>query len=1548
MANDYNKSNRIEEIGLREEERRRREEEERRRALDTSLGGQEFENSHVSPIFEQADINVSALQYTDNAPKGEATIQATADIGHTYTRIVQQTIDEQENEVEQGKKKMTSAMDIMSLALGNVTDANINSTYDKVMGSLGSVEAKKWMEEIGFAGDSLLKTIEEGNIFNNDNGVRTVDVRLENGTRLTIDQSHIDQYNDNGYFTIAGHTEQAAHTENRQYSFTGYKMDGGVSQVSYTYTDQNGETKEGFSSFSQDRQGNIGLTIDGHTFSEDIVKNSIAANEKANDYEYLANNSTKQGVEGMSNDEWKSKYSAMSDAWRQNSMVNAEFTTHETVDKRYNLSNAQVLDKNGAAKDLSAESLLNMNMREAGLNSATGAANGAAFQAAGAGVNPLTAHGGEKTANKALALQNLSMAGYQYLQNDKYLQGKLTKNADPVTRLKDVEKARRDLKGEINQLKKDISMAKANGKNREALKLSKELSEKEASIKKIDSFKRFGGDVTDFNTSRGLSAAQRRGLTVLRNATGIQNSDVAAPIIQTAATVNTVKNLVNTAGNAGARIRRHAAVKRESKAKKYDKKHGTNRAEAATKHREKLDYKARKEDAKRKGGDAWRNFRADEKLRGMDAAIEKANKKADEILKKDSDLVKKQQAKIEKAAAKGKLSGEKEQRLKDRAQAKRDRLESKRRRQENKENKEMDRKKAFEERRAKKLEKKQNRLGYKLREAWNNSRLGKIVNTITGGASALGVAIKGFFDGIEKIKKIAIGSVVALLLICIVIRPISYSLTTWLTSWFCEFEKVADLALDLVFPAVDRINYNQYVVDKTGYSLGSTFAKVCESDAKWHYLLDSVFSKYPTNTSSSGLCGSAKDVDWYKSIDEAELGKVWAREESDNTTVKVNEDGSASTEKAFASTYKPASEREDLENVNVNLMPILSMANARMVSEINFKNFRNVQAYCYYMFVASHDRAKYDDLDGDGAISGDEENGYKIYDTGFHNLNEITYDSNWDKHARVLNRGPEKGICKNVFYHGMSSDSYGLIGGVKLLAASFVDNLSLYLQGKSIGEYMTKIGTELCVKSGSTYKFSGNWKDASSTVYTVKHKKADGTTYNSSSAFLDDAGNVTCYHRKIFQWSDDEKACLKGQRNKFPGTLSPYFAAHGISEGNSYSGWTWGATTCGKESHDHSGGFIPGVCNTVNCGNTPEHTHGDGTCHISCGKTEHTHNGNCKTCSICGNIYLAKDAEGHYLCSHTEGHTYDGVVCTLNPCSTPEHTHTSACCDKVEHKHTQACCNLQHIHTNWTSPDSPGCWTSIFVCEGHCGGHLKASINVVVMNTWEGLMQLDNFKMCYYLRESCFSTFLEWDKMIFDLDVWMWFWNKKVHAWFNPFAQGLILIASPLDLFSWGSEKLSMALSEVGLFVKSGFHDALDNSSDADKANVEANKKAIKDEADKTEEAPADGDEDKEYFDEKLDIYYFKGWYKEGHYVPVHEPSGYTWMKYVNGGFEDSVLEMESLYGTPKDKWEEGRISWYSDIDDICVKFPSTNNVSDPGTYGWLKWKTAIDGFTDG
>ncbi|MBR3518270.1 MAG: hypothetical protein IKO10_18360 [Lachnospiraceae bacterium] len=1276
-------------------------------------------------------------------------------------------------------------------------------------------------------------------------------------------------------------------------------------------------------------------------------------------------------------------------------VVSKNSVDHNEVLKQYDLSKAKVLDKRGFETNESAEHLLsygaNWNtykerrVEALGKQEVYNASKEMHFSSA-------------KTENaKGRALRQINNSGYEYLSSQKELRSILSGKATGQARLAEIQRAKSDLT-------RKLSLATQLGDHALITRYSELLGD-------IKTYEKFGGKLTSFSAdNKGMQKLQKGSQTLLRLSGATQN-DVIGGYVRTSQTVSAVRSVVKNGANLVTKSFRDtgaSAIRGADKLAGFAQKHADNSLTRAIKDKtsegaRRAAYSESLHKARMNGNKAEiRQLKKNETLRRNSRKAAIADNKAEKIAQKltnpnlSSDKIEKLKNKKERLEHRA-----------DHKRAKNERIHARDKRKEDKKTLKDQKSKAKRDRRKERFDhskfgKGWNKMTSKINAAKKRlaeSKLGKAAAKIKAAAQKVAKAIAEVFDVLKKFKMAVIGLAIALVIRLIAITMIG---TVLGNIYSHMFGNIVD-GIEVAGNPGEHINLNQYIVDKTAFSMGSTFFKVASSDAKWHFLVDELFAKYPScldhgyngETSYNG-----KNYYWAKSIDNVSVGHIWAREEADNTSHWNADENEALI---YADTYKAPADRQELGSVNINIAPIMAMANFRITGSIHPQNFRTTEAYAYYMFIMSHDKSRFADDDGDGEV----EDPYDMLDGAEHSFDYSTY---WTtEHVRegyswlndnssdyALHRCTTYSDCSNVYFHGYNQKNFGTIGGVRMFAAKTVNELWTDIKSfadkidgnDNVGTYETcflPIGTELCMgsKSSGMY-FSGNWKEEGvndGAMYSRKHINGnDGTVTDSYSAFVAD-GTIACDNMKVFQWSSVENYSIGNQNCTFQGR-EPIQRTRNVNDSGSEcdvqelkpqgaTGGTWYATTCGMLEHTHGSGCVK---------NTDYHIH-----------------------EVKNDVKSVPQPDGEIVIFGKK------FSVPRPPKLVPIHT----CNDK--------CCGLcEHTHSPFVDDSNMGCWTGIAVCQGHCGGHLDARLNIVVVNDWEGLMALDNFKMTYFLTEADFTTLLHYDQYLPSLDMWQALWKGKAMQWFTPFPT-TVLTDNPIGNMIAGSitgdsifhnsnnkilnsdawkaystetnstgisyiDRSDELFSEEEIAGGSSYHGTIDGVMDElegalDKpasATQSGGREKPEDTVLETTTVIGRDGETKYEFNRTVGDYRgtdeegnpsdnlypaFTGWYEEQHTETelVMGPDGLHQVTKTVGGYEPSVTMMEVMFGTGKDpdtgvydQWSDIRLI-YGGYEDECPKytdgaygiaFPVSNDVNNPGTWTYRKAAVVFNAFT--
>ena len=766
--------------------------------------------------------------------------------------------------------------------------------------------------------------------------------------------------------------------------------------------------------------------------------------------------------------------------------------------------------------------------------------------------------------------------------------------------------------------------------------------------------------------------------------------------------------------------------------------------------------------------------------------IDRANKRAEKLAGKQRKIDEKlKNSKFDKWDSKG---------TKAKLEAKRDRLQ-----------KRSDKNSKFADKLTKKKENRLKRRNDK-REKWKNSFLGKAF-ALPGKAfhslkvglenTAIGKLFKMFHNGINAVelavdavkrwfKKWFIGIPTVVFAGVMIALVLALNLCLFLDSFLSGIYMEPDL--------VSNINYNQYIVDKTCYVMGNSFTKAAARDAWLYYLF------HPENNYSQD---GEKGYYWYNSLAIADnpYEHIWYREQCDNTSQ------TDTGELIYGDMYvQNPDDRIDVPNININMVPILSLANYRFDGEINFDTYLPVMAYCYTLYARSHDLAQFDSNSGGPTthylVEGNEKNGNAeygrtVYNSCYHltrasDCYDIGVTTTATRIDGVANPSwSSSGKCDNVFYHGANPvvDNIPIIGSLLNAGQSvatdignWINNHNPFSSGDGLALHQ---GTELSYYNSTTgtRNFSGNTQNYStylgnSGYYHTVNVNGNACVYSTGSAFT--YGNwengaisnyyIGCDNIKYYQWSTDENDYFVGTN------ICPY--SHPIKDGSvcigSGNDYVWTACTCGYMEHPY---------HTGECCSIPERP-----AEYEEGYTEH----------IVSGPYGPPNAQ-----FYVESNIYHPGACI-----DPGHHHGDGTCN-----HDACPYGYTHTHTPWTSATNPGCWVTLAVCGGHCGGHSVGTVDVAIINSWKGLMQLDDIGSFRAISSGDFNTVFNISNLALSVRIWHWYWDTKTQLW----AWGIPTISGTIGyIYDFGIASVNALYSEVA----SWWNNIWSNVAEGDYANA--------------------------------------------------------------------------------------------------------------------------------
>lgn len=667
---------------------------------------------------------------------------------------------------------------------------------------------------------------------------------------------------------------------------------------------------------------------------------------------------------------------------------------------------------------------------------------------------------------------------------------------------------------------------------------------------------------------------------------------------------------------------------------------------------------------------------------------------------------------------------------------------------------------------------------WKDRFAKGNAFADKVWKKLLNPISAAVTAVKKAFTGV--IKTFILIPVGFILILCFFIAGV----TDIIVLPFYFASSIPDVSTHLQ-AEMDNANYVQIIVNDTSERLSKTFLEVAKKDAQVYYINLEDDPAYASVFTSP-------DYDWKLGINEGHIKDIYEAE-----TYGLGE-----------------GQRRVLSSPNDNLMQITSMMHARYMGEIGYENWNTARGYVYYMYVASHDRGEYS---------------YEAEDP--HTRLELYKSASLDLTPYVTVSGgvptidrPEE-ACENVYLHGYSSDKPGLLHDLQRNQG--------HLLSSTVGWLNKNLGTDFLTNT----KENGLW---------ISSK--DGYPRDSKG----ECDNVQAVGSDALK-PENLEAYLSDPNNNCPGlhTHTPVIC---MDEDCAKFDETTGLWITTKIEHDHSGGWTR-YCDSSAC--------------------EHTHD------ARCGARYMNVWNCGHFVDQSVQDHNcgpgyhYVAYKAWIG-CN---HRHTTECCSLENHHHTPTECmecgdaegkatRPEHReHTAWRYANKvsayTGCYDTIWICCGHCGGHITPQVDIVQNQTWEGLAQLDSFQTVRELTNTDLDeSFLDETSGCRTLENWKAAWNNKMTNWWRP----LVLSSGPVmwDSF-WNSAKYKAA----GAWDKfTGFISSFSSEAQAieDTNNAE-------------------------------DIYGFEGWFVENASgKPVVNP--------------DAIGLLNDLYGNIDDAFADGYEMW--------------------------------------
>lgn len=994
--------------------------------------------------------------------------------------------------------------------------------------------------------------------------------------------------------------------------------------------------------------------------------------------------------------------------------------TQESTGIKYKLSECKVLDDNKRVSNFSVEEFMNADFGKLNRCAQNEAHTNSVIKE---GVNNVNA--------RTAAMEQMYKNGLENL-----------KDMSPTMRTSLTAGAgnKEEVAKQLNKIKNDLNNNIKKGN------LSPEaLAKAKAQVEQIEKFQSTFKDA-HFNSS--MSSSQKSGMKIAQNY--ILGDDMAKGVNMIVNTTKTAQKLTKSIHGAALRkgvkdANKMLAVSRfgtkvtnkigvthtvgDSKASELLEKHALKQKEKLSKYTERVNA--------RKNPVTWQEYKNNQKMAKLNDKSDKLSRSKTRLEARKSEIAARQQRRAK---------GVDNDKLNKKTEAINKKIERKESNIKNIEEKKL-RRKARDEKRVARNNKKLLR-----KEKFNNSIVGKAKQLVEKAFQK----IFDIFTGVKILILQICGYVIAFVIVLCALAGIATVLGTSLNrflSWVPNFE--FDMfgnptATTLVAELNDR-NYNQYIVDKVCLEMGDSFMAVAKRDAENHFLTE-------------GKIYSDNGYYWYKDVISGELGYIWMREEADNTTTidgngiisgyeqgiegrKVSGTGST---RAYDKYVANEANRQQLKSLNSNVLPCLAMAMERFPEDITYENYLTVMAYMYYMYAETHDTSRFDS-NAESPYIGEE-----VDDCDETELYDAHGERVWDMTAQMV-KTPTVDKCTNIYIHGYDRAWGESLNKTKAKAEESVASVLAWINtnfGTTFGGSTLPVGTELCYKNSSgSITFIKN----PSNNLTHTYKLTPEATYTTGSAFIYKEGSITkigCDNIKYYQWTNNENKTFTVN-----GTTYKSYLADELS-------------TCPGKEHKHTASCFTRTCvaraGSVSC-----------TCsHSSCPKVP----------IMVGSViagYRVSCTCSHSSCPRTGGHSHSSFtnsdVSVLR--SQGKVNNATFSYNGCDYKRTCSY-SYEHTHNPWQSIDRPGCWRSIAVCGGHCGGHIRPVVNVVETYTWEGLMCADIFKVVHFMSAADFADIALDDDQLEYIEDWKGYWRAKCATWFLPFPN------SPLSFASWIGESI--------------------------------------------------------------------------------------------------------------------------------------------------------------
>lgn len=708
---------------------------------------------------------------------------------------------------------------------------------------------------------------------------------------------------------------------------------------------------------------------------------------------------------------------------------------------------------------------------------------------------------------------------------------------------------------------------------------------------------------------------------------------------------------------------------------------------------------------------------------------------------------------------------EKKETVRTRKQAVEDKLRGKtnRTKREERQLRKIDRKKARKTRRLDRQSRVKDKFG------WVSNLTGKFKDAFKNVGKRIFKVIKAPFDVVNLAKKFVRDLVKKILtkVFAVISKPLAlfagfYLLICAIVCIFVVLIHFISSMTGTNFLAAWDINYMQYIVDgstsEDGICVG--FNEVAQSDAIYHYEEENPIMSYQDKGTTEGSYVTNTDhmINWHKKADGGDIRHIWMTLEIENGT--------------------PESERMDLASTSANLMPIASVMHCRMLGEIDWENYATAWSYINYMYVQTHDVAGYDYIDADNhanntlykANAAVTSNGRTVFNSNGVVFKSYSIDNRGNddysygrpvRNVELDENGTSVHLCQNIYIHGYDLNSS--LDGNRMNEGAGADKLDLlncdYYGDCTAKEILDSEGAHLMGMFGE-----------------IPYDTIEGVNYYCDNYMAVRYGMDEGVHT-------NEDVCPGAEHTHKSGCYD-YVGITIIEGTNTYSYTASGSTYTNTHTHSDSTRHKGSSCNTGSCSHSCLDTDacvkdyyfsggGKSSDATACPSGEtiintivtscsHSHSQSC--CNAATITFTKKDIpttwEDTTTDNSNEGIDYlyvkaDGTATKTAP-SAGAYTTYKLKCGKEG-----------HIHTDWVSANEPGCWTTGYICLGHCGGHITPQIDVQIDYDWESIAKKDFYKVTYLMSESDMVPGASGTGNT--IEEWKDYWNSKMAMWFLPF-----------------------------------------------------------------------------------------------------------------------------------------------------------------------------------